>query len=71
MTGGQTKLSLGGADAGEQGSEQAEAIRRLAADRPRLAVVRASDTDLDRHRKKLEAMAESRGQMTLWQELEQ
>ncbi|MTI51412.1 MAG: DNA polymerase III subunit epsilon [Alcanivorax sp.] len=71
MTGGQTKLSLGGADAGEQGSEQAEAIRRLAADRPRLAVVRASDTDLERHRKKLEAMAESRGQMTLWQELEQ
>ncbi|HBY50834.1 MAG TPA: DNA polymerase III subunit epsilon, partial [Alcanivorax sp.] len=67
----QTKLSLGGADAGEQGSEQAEAIRRLAADRPRLAVVRASDTDLERHRKKLEAMAESRGQMTLWQELEQ
>lgn len=66
MTGGQTRLSLG-AESGEQGGTSVEAIRRLAADRPPLTVVRASATELERHRAKLAAIAESNGEPTLWE----
>lgn len=69
MTGGQTRLSLG-AESGEQGSSTVEAIRRLSTDRPPIAVTRASQDDIERHRAKLAAMAASNEQLTLWQELE-
>lgn len=69
MTGGQTKLSLG-AESGEQDGAPVEAIRRLSADRPPLAVVRAGSADQERHRAKLAAMTESNGQLTLWEELD-
>ena len=42
----------------------------LAADRPRLAVVRADQGDAERHRAKLAAIADKNGQRTLWEELE-
>ena len=66
MTGGQTRLSLG-AESGEQGGGSVEAIRRLAADRPPLTVVRASAADIERHRAKLAAIADSNGEPTLWE----
>ncbi|HCE40773.1 MAG: DNA polymerase III subunit epsilon [Alcanivorax sp.] len=69
MTGGQTRLSLG-AEGADDGAGVAEAIRRLAADRPRLAVVRADQGDAERHRAKLAAIADKNGQRTLWEELE-
>lgn len=70
MTGGQTRLSLGGADAAGRGGQAAEAIRRLSADRAALTVVHASENDVQRHRQKLQAIAEKNGQVTLWEELE-
>ncbi|WP_101675601.1 DNA polymerase III subunit epsilon [Alloalcanivorax mobilis] len=70
MTGGQTRLSLGGADTGGQHGQVAETIRRLSADRPAIAVIRASEDDLQRHRHKLETMAGNNDQLTLWQQLE-
>lgn len=66
MTGGQTNLSLGGQDSGGD-QRQAEAIRRLSADRPSLRVVSADGDDLQRHLDKLRSMAEQNGQPTLWE----
>lgn len=48
MTGGQVSLSLAGEDDGAQGSGAA-GIRRLPADRPRLAVMSASKAEQDAH----------------------
>ena len=67
MTGGQTNLSLGGQDSGGGGQRQAEAIRRLSADRPSLRVGSADGDDLQRHLDKLRSMAEQNGQPTLWE----
>ncbi|KZY32803.1 DNA polymerase III subunit epsilon [Alcanivorax sp. HI0044] len=70
MTGGQTRLSLGGNDGSEQGGDAtAEAIRRLSADRPALAVVRPSETEIQRHNDKLTAIAGKNGGPTVWQSL--
>lgn len=55
MTGGQTRLSLGGAD-GTGDNAAAEEIRRLPADRPALKVIRATDAELATHREKLESL---------------
>ncbi|MEE4380980.1 MAG: DNA polymerase III subunit epsilon [Pseudomonadales bacterium] len=49
MTGGQTALSLG-EEAGDGLREEARALRRLPADRPRLRVVRASEAERAAHR---------------------
>jgi DNA polymerase-3 subunit epsilon len=67
MTGGQTHLSLGGADGASPGSRAAEAVRRLSAGRAPLPVVRASTGELARHQGKLSAIAEKNGQPTLWE----
>ena len=72
MTGGQTRLSLGGNESGEQGGEMAaEAIRRLDGQRPALKVVQASAQELQRHRDKLSAIADSNGEPTLWDRQEE
>ena len=72
MTGGQTRLSLDGNNSAEQGGEMAaEAIRRLDGQRPGLTVVRASDLELQRHRDKLSAIADSNGEPTLWDRQEE
>src|SRR5690606_1763034 len=71
MTGGQTRLSLGGQDAGSSGEASAEPIRRLAADRPALKVIRASDDELAAHEAKLGGIAKSSEQGALWLQLEQ
>ena len=68
MTGGQTSLSLAGHDAeGDgEGSGEAEGIRRLSAERPRLRVIHAGDEELARHAATLEAIAAANGGQCLW-----
>ena len=71
MTGGQTRLSLGGSDASDQGGAAvAEAIRRLDGARPSLKVVRASESEISRHNDKLSAIGGSNGEPTLWEQRE-
>ncbi|MDX1803166.1 MAG: DNA polymerase III subunit epsilon [Alcanivorax sp.] len=66
MTGGQTRLSLGGSDASGDSQAAAESLRRLSADRAPLKVVMASDSEQARHQQKLEAIAASNGGTALW-----
>ncbi|MDW5375473.1 DNA polymerase III subunit epsilon [Halomonas sp. HP20-15] len=63
MTGGQTALTLD-ADAGEaaEGGVAASRIRRLAADRPRLAVPLPSDEEWAAHQAKLASIRETAGE---------
>ena len=63
MTGGQTALLLD-AEAQDAGTESGTTggIRRLAVDRPRLAVTRLSDTELAAHQAKLAKIREKSGQ---------
>ncbi|KGD65705.1 DNA polymerase III subunit epsilon [Alcanivorax nanhaiticus] len=71
MTGGQTRLSLGGSDASDQGGAAvAEAIRRLDAGRTALKVVRASEAEVSRHKDKMSAIGSSNGEPTLWEKME-
>ncbi|MGB2247548.1 MAG: DNA polymerase III subunit epsilon [Alcanivorax sediminis] len=71
MTGGQTRLSLGGSDASDQGGAAvAEAIRRLQGGREALKVVRASESEVSRHNDKISAIGSSNGEPTLWEKLE-
>ena len=67
MTGGQVGLSLGG-DAGSSGG--AEVVRPLAADRPPLPVVAASDEERAAHQAKIDAIARGCEQGALWQTLD-
>lgn len=68
MTGGQTRLALGGQQGGIGGEfgEEAEVIRRVSSERPRLKVIRASEEELERHRKKLEVVDKASGGNCLW-----
>ncbi|MBA3981092.1 MAG: DNA polymerase III subunit epsilon [Alcanivorax sp.] len=66
MTGGQTRLSLGGSEAGAGGEAQAEVIRRLSAQRPPLTVVRASAEELAAHDAKLAALGKACEEGALW-----
>ncbi len=67
MTGGQTALSL---DAGSDNANGVEAVRRLAADRKPLRVVRARQDEMDAHTTMLDAIEKSSGQV-LWRQIEQ
>ncbi len=67
MTGGQIAFALDGGDRDGSGS-RATSIRRLAAGRPTLAVVRASADELRAHRARLEAIRA--GGRCLWLESE-
>jgi DNA polymerase-3 subunit epsilon len=67
MTGGQTALSL---DAGSDNASGVEAVRRLAADRKPLPVVRARPDEMDPHTPMLDAIEKSSGQV-LWRQIEQ
>ncbi|MFC4260479.1 DNA polymerase III subunit epsilon [Marinobacter lacisalsi] len=59
LTGGQTALSL---DAAGEGDEGAATIRRLPGDRPRLAVVRATDDELAAHEAFLDTVEKAGGE---------
>ena len=67
MTGGQASLGLGaeGADAAPNGAGAESGIRRLAADRKPLAVLRASSEETERHEARLRALDLSPGE-ALW-----
>ena len=69
MTGGQTTFQLSDATAnsgdGGPGSQQ---IRRLAADRPVLPILRASEQEQAAHEAQLDAIAASSGGKVLWRE---
>lgn len=64
LTGGQVTLSLGGADSGARA--QVEAIRRLAADRPRLAVIAADADEQAAHAARLEWIDQVSGGGCIW-----
>jgi DNA polymerase-3 subunit epsilon len=67
MTGGQTAFVLESSQVDAQGGQVA-AIRRLPVERPRLKVVHATDDELQRHARRLQAIAA--GGRCLWQEQE-
>jgi DNA polymerase-3 subunit epsilon len=69
MTGGQSSLGLDSQEAGML-DPAALAPRQLAADRPRLKVLRASEAELEVHRKRMEAVAKAAGGQTIWDRLE-
>ena len=65
MTGGQTSLSLGGADDSERA---AAAIRRLSGERRPLKVVRASEAELTAHRQCLALIEKKSHGACLWRD---
>jgi DNA polymerase-3 subunit epsilon len=67
MTGGQTSLSLGGANSEGQQGEQ---IRRLPEGRRPLTVIRASESELAAHQQQLETIEKKSDGNCLWRALE-
>ncbi|MEW5839214.1 MAG: DNA polymerase III subunit epsilon [Pseudomonadota bacterium] len=67
MTGGQSSLGLEAHEASMQG-EGGETPRALPASRPRLAVVHASDVELEAHVVLMAAIKKAAGGMTVWGE---
>ncbi|MCW8874960.1 MAG: DNA polymerase III subunit epsilon [Gammaproteobacteria bacterium] len=68
MTGGQTSLSLGSGEEHADATGQGDGIRRLPADRPALAVLRASEGELHQHEQRLAAIRKASGGTCLWDE---
>lgn len=67
MTGGQTALSLGALDSADTTTGNRDTgIRRLAANRPPLRVVRASEAELAAHMASLAQLARASGGNCLW-----
>lgn len=71
MTGGQTNLLLGDEqdELSGEGRDLFSSIRRVAAERPPLKILRASETELAAHQAKLELINKKAGRC-LWQEME-
>ncbi|MGE4404618.1 DNA polymerase III subunit epsilon [Pseudomonas sp.] len=71
MTGGQTNLSLAGdGESADGGRPQPSPIRRLPADRPRTAVLRASEEEAAAHMARMAAIEKAAGAAPLWLQLE-
>ena len=71
MTGGQVNLNINDQSSGDNGAVSASSsIRRLPADRAALPVIKASESELDSHNKKLEAIKSASGRC-VWQDLSQ
>lgn len=68
MTGGQTKLSLSAEGEGGNDSEDDTSIRRLAADRPPLKVIRAATDELDAHNIRLDEIDKASDGNCLWRQ---
>ncbi|WP_372965135.1 DNA polymerase III subunit epsilon [Marinobacter sp.] len=66
MTGGQTALSL---DVGSGEGEGASGLRRVPKDRPRLAVIKATDDEVKAHDSLMASIEKQAGQ-TLWSKLD-
>lgn len=69
MTGGQTTFQLGSEASNESGTAGGAEPSRLAEDRPRLKVIRASDAERSAHEASLENIAGAAGGKVLWREL--
>jgi DNA polymerase-3 subunit epsilon len=69
MTGGQVSLSLEGAQS-EGGTQVSSGIRRLAAERPRLRVLRADAGESAAHAARLDTLDAASGGQCLWRVLE-
>ena len=67
MTGGQTRLSLGGHEASGEDSPL-EQIRRLPTDRKPLPVIHASASEQDAHQQRLAQISEALGEPCLWEQ---
>lgn len=70
MTGGQVGLALGQEEGQGNGEQRSEGLRRLAANRPPLPVLRADATELQRHEAKLQALDKAAGGACLWRQAE-
>jgi DNA polymerase-3 subunit epsilon len=70
MTGGQTTFQLGAGDRDSGRISSSSSIRRLAAGRKPLRVIRASNEELDSHRRNLDNIAKASGGEVLWRSLE-
>ncbi|MDH3326140.1 MAG: DNA polymerase III subunit epsilon [Gammaproteobacteria bacterium] len=66
MTGGQVSLGLGADASSTEGSANATAIRRLAADRPRLKVQMATEEEVEAHEKRLETIQKVSDGKCVW-----
>lgn len=66
MTGGQTSLGLHGDDDSDSGQNGGQRIRRLPTDRPRLAVISATEDECAHHEARLDAIAKASGGKVLW-----
>lgn len=66
MTGGQTRLSLGGAESAGNSESRKGGIRRLADQRKPLPVLRADATEQAGHEAMLERMAKASGKAVAW-----
>ena len=66
MTGGQTSLGLHGDDDSDSGQDGGQRIRRLPTDRPRLAVIHATEDECAHHEARLDAIAKASGGKVLW-----
>ena len=66
MTGGQAALLLDESTSNAAGQVQAAGPRRIAADRPPLAVIRADERELAAHRERLEAIRKAAGGSCVW-----
>jgi DNA polymerase-3 subunit epsilon len=68
MTGGQVNLNINDQSSADKGSSGSiSGIRRLAADRAPLKVIKASDAELSSHQQKLETIKDASGQC-VWQD---
>ena len=70
MTGGQTMLSLGGAQGGEADLQSVAAIRTLSSQRRPIKVIRASEEELNLHRERLAVLEKVSGGNCVWNKLE-
>ncbi len=66
MTGGQVDLVLGDNEGEGKQDETVSAIRRLSPQRQALRVIRASDTEVSQHQKKLDEIHQASGQPCRW-----
>lgn len=70
MTGGQVGLALGQEEAEEGGGRRSEGLRRVAAGRLPLPVIRADAEELQRHEDRLVILDKAAGGACLWRRLE-
>ena len=70
MTGGQTTFHLGSGDAESGGVTSTTGIRRLAADRPSLPVIAASNEELESHQRNLDSIARASNGRVIWRQRE-